>query len=330
MTRQARWDIFLSYSYRDRDDVLAVVRDLSKANIRVWYDDWEMNPGDVLRERIQAGIANSTNMLVYLSPSSLKSNWVRNELNSAMIREIEDGEVRVIPALAPGVELRHIPLDLRAKVCLSFADPESCVRSVQKLVQLVRPEIRLRREQVARIRDNQDGFDSVGDFAKYITDFGDQAISIAAMKAVRKIGGSEAVVVLTRRALGVYGVNAIKTAHGLLLAMEDEGGLLGLASTYPADSRYWREKLAVFARYDRGLQHYLSLDGWQLGQGMPSVMQSLYASTTDDIKFGARLSCLYRDESEMIPLATNNEILDAIHYAQLRVPGLVDMLRPIS
>ena len=85
-----RYDYFISYAHEDRALVQRLAQALDDAGVRLWWDRWEMQPGDILRERINAGLEASAHYLVVVSESSLQSNWVRYELNAAFIRSIEE------------------------------------------------------------------------------------------------------------------------------------------------------------------------------------------------------------------------------------------------
>ena len=94
-----------------------------------------MKPGDVLRERINEGIEQANYFLVVLSENSLKSSWVKFELNSAMIREIEERHVRVIPS--------HRQYCLGSLFFFFFF---SFSESIDALTDLIQPERRLRKQ----------------------------------------------------------------------------------------------------------------------------------------------------------------------------------------
>jgi hypothetical protein len=105
-----QYDFFISYSHADRTTVGRLARKLAEENVRLWWDRWEMRPGDLLRERINDGIERSRNYILVVSTSSLSSGWVRHELNTALVQAIEDRDVRVIAALGPGVEFEDLPV----------------------------------------------------------------------------------------------------------------------------------------------------------------------------------------------------------------------------
>jgi hypothetical protein len=134
-------DIFISYSTADKSFVDHLVDSLSREGISIWIDEGEILPGDRIRERINQGILDSRYLLLVLSQNSIRSNWVRVELDSAMIREIEDNAVVVIPVLIGGIETTEIPLDLRGKKYIDFRDSKIFSISAQRLVSSIKRRI---------------------------------------------------------------------------------------------------------------------------------------------------------------------------------------------
>jgi hypothetical protein len=88
-----------------------------KNRIRVWLDKWEMQPGDSLIDKIQNGLTESSFLLVVLSKNSVQSEWCKKELNSGLMRELNEKKVVVIPILLEDCE---IPLFLQEKVYADF------------------------------------------------------------------------------------------------------------------------------------------------------------------------------------------------------------------
>lgn len=103
--------IFISHSHSDRDFAERLARALLDQGQDVWFDKWDILPGDSIVSKIfEEGLANASAFAILLSKESVRSSWVREELNVATIRRIED-LVRVIPILKEDVE---IPTALRA------------------------------------------------------------------------------------------------------------------------------------------------------------------------------------------------------------------------
>lgn len=64
----------------------------------VWVDEHELVPGDPLGERIAAALEEAKVVLVVVSSNSIKSKWLRYELNLATERMVK-GRCRVVPVV---------------------------------------------------------------------------------------------------------------------------------------------------------------------------------------------------------------------------------------
>lgn len=91
--------IFLSYAQGDRPVAEKVATALTRVGLRVWFDTWELAPGDSIAARIEEAVSSSDLLLVLLSRRSVESRWVRTELSAAFARELRDRAITVIPAL---------------------------------------------------------------------------------------------------------------------------------------------------------------------------------------------------------------------------------------
>jgi hypothetical protein len=112
-------DVFVSYSWKDKDFAVRLATDLRAVGLKVWIDRWEMRVGDSLNKKVGEGITESAWLCVVLSPESVASPWVEKELNAALARELERRDVFVLPLLYRECA---IPLFLRDKV---YADSRS-------------------------------------------------------------------------------------------------------------------------------------------------------------------------------------------------------------
>lgn len=91
--------VFLSYSHKDRPFAEKLAGDLAKSGIAVWYDDWEMKPGDSLMQKVAQGIESSGGMLVLLSRNSVGSAWVEKEFSTALSDSLAQRKVKILPVL---------------------------------------------------------------------------------------------------------------------------------------------------------------------------------------------------------------------------------------
>lgn len=91
--------VFLSHSSADKPFVERLAYDLERVNVGVWYDKWEIRVGDSLIEKIAQGIESNDYLALILSPDSVESEWVKREVNAALMRELEERKVIVLPLL---------------------------------------------------------------------------------------------------------------------------------------------------------------------------------------------------------------------------------------
>lgn len=97
--------LFISYSHVDHDFAEHLAHELISSGHDVWFDKWDIQPGDSIVNKIfEEGLSNATAFAIVLSRESVRSSWVREELNVATVRRIEN-LVRVIPILKEDVEL---------------------------------------------------------------------------------------------------------------------------------------------------------------------------------------------------------------------------------
>ena len=89
---------FLSYNNKDKVWVEKLAEDLIQNGIKIWYDKWEIYPGDSIPKKIQEGFDRSNFFIIVLSKNTLESKWVENEIDVANYNRISDN-MRIIPIL---------------------------------------------------------------------------------------------------------------------------------------------------------------------------------------------------------------------------------------
>ena len=83
----------------DREFVNRLARLLASLGFEVWYDQWKLDVGDSLIEKIQAGIKWTDWLIVVLSPVSVTSKWVKEELNAALSGQLRGRAIGILPVL---------------------------------------------------------------------------------------------------------------------------------------------------------------------------------------------------------------------------------------
>lgn len=98
--------VFISHASEDKKRfVLEFATKLRNVGIDAWVDKWEMLPGDSLVDKIfEEGIKEADSFIVVLSINSIEKPWVREELNTAIVKRISD-KTKIIPIVLDNVEV---------------------------------------------------------------------------------------------------------------------------------------------------------------------------------------------------------------------------------
>ena len=109
--------IFLSYASEDKDVARKITDRLRHNGVQIWFDEYELQTGDSIRNRIQDAIAASDYLVVLLSPNSVRAHWLQSELNSAFSRELTSRDIAILPVLIADCE---IPSTLAGRIYLDL------------------------------------------------------------------------------------------------------------------------------------------------------------------------------------------------------------------
>ncbi len=97
MADEFHYDVFLSHSSKDKEVVREVAERLRKDGVRVWFDEWELEPGDSIPAKIEAGLERSRVLVLCMSASAFGSDWAQLESGTFRFRDPLNKERRFIP-----------------------------------------------------------------------------------------------------------------------------------------------------------------------------------------------------------------------------------------
>lgn len=110
--------VFISYSHEDKGFVEWLKDNLQGLGLEIWYDQQELQLGDSIKSKITEGIQSSSIFIVVLSRVSKKSNWVRYELNSALLSSAINKGIKIIPIK---IDESEVPFDLSNYLYADFS-----------------------------------------------------------------------------------------------------------------------------------------------------------------------------------------------------------------
>src|SRR5205823_2134137 len=91
------FDVFLSHSSKDKAVVRAVAERLRADGLRVWFQDWEVRPGDSITAKVEEGLEHSRVLVLCMSASAFGSDWAQLEAGTFRFRDPLNKERRFIP-----------------------------------------------------------------------------------------------------------------------------------------------------------------------------------------------------------------------------------------
>ena len=79
MHEQFPYDVFLSYSAKDKAVVRPLAERLRQDGLTVWFDEWVLKPGDSIPAKIEAGLEHSRVLVLCMSANAFGSDWAQLE-----------------------------------------------------------------------------------------------------------------------------------------------------------------------------------------------------------------------------------------------------------
>jgi hypothetical protein len=119
--------IFVSYAREDSDVALKLSRDLKAAGAQIWLDQLDIPPGERWDRAVEAALERSKCLLVVLSPRSVSSENVMDEVSYAI-----DEKKEIVPVI---VEQCKLPLRMRRLQFIDFTTDYSA--SLKKLLAII-------------------------------------------------------------------------------------------------------------------------------------------------------------------------------------------------
>jgi hypothetical protein len=104
---------FLSYNKANKDVARSIGAHMVLSGLDVWFDEWTIQAGDSIPGKLNEGLAGFDAFVLLWSADSNRSNWVRQELNSALMRAMEDVSVKIIPCLLDSTPVPALISDRR-------------------------------------------------------------------------------------------------------------------------------------------------------------------------------------------------------------------------
>jgi hypothetical protein len=102
-------------SHRGSDALLAerLATELKNSGVDVWLDNWEINLGDSIVERMQQGLSGSSYLILCYSADGVTAPWIGREWMSALARQLDGHAVKILPVRLSGGQPPEILADIK-------------------------------------------------------------------------------------------------------------------------------------------------------------------------------------------------------------------------
>jgi small GTP-binding protein len=97
MSETFEYDVFISHSSRDKAAARELAERLKADGLRVWFDEWEVRPGDMIGLKIRHGLERSRTLLLLMSANASESEWVTFESQTILFNDPTNQQRRFIP-----------------------------------------------------------------------------------------------------------------------------------------------------------------------------------------------------------------------------------------
>ena len=97
MVDEFHCDVFLSHSAKDKEFVRPLAERLCKDGLKVWFDQWNIKPGDSIPSKIEEGLEHSRVLVLCTSANAFASDWPQLEASTFRFRDPLNRERRFIP-----------------------------------------------------------------------------------------------------------------------------------------------------------------------------------------------------------------------------------------
>jgi tetratricopeptide (TPR) repeat protein len=132
-----KYDLFLSYNAIDAHFVQLLASTLSDFGLRVWFDKWELVPGQAWALQLEQVITESAAIGICIGKRGVEKKS-RQELDLASWVQARNQSYLIIPILLPNASPADIPLSLRAIEFADFREGLSSTPGISTLISVIR------------------------------------------------------------------------------------------------------------------------------------------------------------------------------------------------
>jgi hypothetical protein len=109
--------LFICHASEDKPFVESLCAYLDERNVPVWYDRREIKVGQSIVQRINEGLDSASHLVIVLSQKSVEKPWVLKECGSALMRQLQDASIIVVPIMVDDCSPPSLLADIKYADC---------------------------------------------------------------------------------------------------------------------------------------------------------------------------------------------------------------------
>lgn len=103
--------VFISHNVANKADARLLASALAQRGSNVWFDEWNIRPGESIAAGIESGLANSDVFVLVWGANAARSNWVGTEIRAYLHRRVADASLRIVPLMLDDTPLPLLVAD---------------------------------------------------------------------------------------------------------------------------------------------------------------------------------------------------------------------------
>ncbi len=109
--------VFICHASEDKPAARALALEMKKLGAEVWFDEWEIKVGESIVQKINDALGTVSHLVVLLSHTSVDKPWVRREMSSALMQQLSQKHITVLPLRLDDCRIPPILADIKYADC---------------------------------------------------------------------------------------------------------------------------------------------------------------------------------------------------------------------
>lgn len=94
--------VFVSHRKADTQQAESLAEALRNAGHQVWFDEWKIDLGDSIVERMNEGLEGAAYVVVCYSSAGVNSPWMGREWMASLARQLNGHSIKLLPVVLSG------------------------------------------------------------------------------------------------------------------------------------------------------------------------------------------------------------------------------------